>query len=180
MLTQTTANTNEMPRFEIASMMTLMPDLSTVRVLTPEDTQEVQTFLSIRPVHTVVMSSFIVDNGIESDLNRGRFYGYRNSAGKLEGVALIGHSTLVEARSDEALKALAYVARSAETPIHLVMSGGNDAAAYRYCTISECSISAASWSSPIASSFGVVAPVTSGVPTCSRMRLMDGRADTGV
>ncbi len=127
MLTQTTANIKEMPRYEIASMMTLMPDLSTVRVLTPEDTKEVQAFLSVRPVHTVVMSSFIVDNGIKSDLNRGKFYSYRNSAGELDGVALIGHTTLVEARSDEALKALAFVARSAETPIHLVMSNGNDA-----------------------------------------------------
>jgi GNAT superfamily N-acetyltransferase len=127
MLTQTTVNQREMPRYEIASMMTLMPDLSTVRVLTPEDTKEVQSFLAARPVHTVVMSSFIVDNGIKSDLNRGKFYGYRNSAGTLEGVALIGHSTLVEARSDEALKALAFVARSSETPIHLVMSNGNDA-----------------------------------------------------
>lgn len=47
------------------------------------------------------MTSFINDNGIESELNRGKFYGYCNVYGEFEGVALIGHSTLGEARSDK-------------------------------------------------------------------------------
>lgn len=115
---------------EIVSLMTASPDLSKVKELKQEDTVEVLNFLSIRPVHTVVMTSFINDNGIESELNRGKFYGYSNSAGKLEGVGLIGHSTLIESRSEESLKALAFVARSAETPIHLVMSGGDAAATF--------------------------------------------------
>ncbi len=127
MLNQTTTNITERPQHEIAPILMLSPDLSNVIALTDQDTTEVQAFLSVRPVHTVVMSSFIVDNGIESDLNRGRFYGYRNSKGALDGVALIGHSTLVEARSDESLKALAVMARTAETPIHLIMSSGDEA-----------------------------------------------------
>jgi len=127
MLHLTTANTNETPRYDIASYIMRSPDLSKVHELTTDNTAEVQAFLSVRPVHTVVMSSFIVDNGIESELNRGKFYGYRNAAGTLEGVALIGHSTLVEARSDEALRALATVARTSETPIHLIMSSGTAA-----------------------------------------------------
>lgn len=127
MLTRTTTRINETPRYKIASLMTIAPDLTMVKELTAENTTEVQDFLSVRPVHTVVMSSFIVDNGIESDLNRGKFYGYRNAAGTLEGVALIGHSTLVEARSEIALRALAFVARNAETPIHLIMSSDDDA-----------------------------------------------------
>jgi hypothetical protein len=74
------------------------------------------------------MTSFINDNGIENELlNRGIFYGYRNRGGKLSGVALIGHSTLVEARDNEALIALAVCARSSRTPIHLIMSSGDDA-----------------------------------------------------
>ncbi len=101
--------------------------MANVHELKTENTVEVQAFLSIRPVHTVVMSSFIVDNGIESELNRGKFFGYRNAAGQLEGVALIGHATLVEARSDEALRALAVIAQTSETPIHLVMSSGDAA-----------------------------------------------------
>lgn len=105
----------------------ISPDMARVHELTTENTAEVQAFLSARPVHTVVMSSFIADNGIESELNRGKFYGYRNAAGELEGVALIGHSTLVEARSDEALRALAVTARTSKTPIHLVMSSGDAA-----------------------------------------------------
>ena len=60
------------------------------------------------------MTSFIQDNGIESELNRGKFYGYRNMDGTLEGVALIGHTTLVEARTREAIKTLAFKARSSK------------------------------------------------------------------
>jgi GNAT superfamily N-acetyltransferase len=102
------------------------PALAAV-LLTEADTPEVLSFLRIRPVHTIVMTSFILDNGIESDLNRGTFFGYRNAGGELEGVALIGHSTLVEARSAEALAALAAAAEKPSIPIHLIMSGGDDA-----------------------------------------------------
>lgn len=108
-------------------MISLAPDMSRVCELKNENTSEVLAFLSVRPVHTVVMTSFINDNGIESELNRGVYYGYRGRDGKLEGVALIGHSTLVEARSDASLKALAFTARNAATPLHLVMSSGDAA-----------------------------------------------------
>ncbi|MGD9589355.1 MAG: GNAT family N-acetyltransferase [Pyrinomonadaceae bacterium] len=103
------------------------PEMSRIEALNENVRKEVLDFLNVRPVHTVVMASFINDNGLESDLNRGKFFGYRNAMGKLEGVALIGHSTLVEARSDEALKALAAQARSSATPIHMIMSHGNAA-----------------------------------------------------
>ncbi len=53
-------------------------------------------------------------------MNRGSFYGYRNAAGKLEGVALIGHATLFEIRSDEALAAFASLAQSSPRT-HLLM-----------------------------------------------------------
>ena len=127
MLNLTTTKRKETPRYDIAPCIMISPDMAKVHELTMGNTAEVQAFLSVRPVHTVVMSSFIVDNGIVSDLNRGKFYGYRNTVGELEGVALIGHSTLVEARTDEALKALAFKARNAETPIHLIMSSGEAA-----------------------------------------------------
>ena len=129
MLTQTTANVNKMSRYEIAPLM-ISPDMSRVIELKNENTSEVLAFLSVRPVHTVVMASFIADNGIESLLNRGKFYGYRNAQGTLEGMALIGHTTLVEARTEEALKALAFTARSSETPIHLIMSDGTAAESF--------------------------------------------------
>ncbi|MGQ0541552.1 MAG: GNAT family N-acetyltransferase [Blastocatellia bacterium] len=105
----------------------ITPDLAKVVELKDGNTQEVLSFLKVRPLHTVVMTSFINDNGIESDLNRGKFYGYRGPDGSLEGVALVGHSTLVEARTENALTAFAITARSAETPIHLIMSSGNAA-----------------------------------------------------
>lgn len=100
-------------------------NLNRTGVLTENDAQEVMDFLKVRPVHTVVMTSFIRDNGFENPANRGVFYGYRNFAGELEGVALIGHTTLVEARSEDALIALALKARESATPIHIMMSDGN-------------------------------------------------------
>ncbi len=93
---------------------------STVRLSTPEDAAEAIAFLASRPIHTVNLRSFIRDNGLNSPLNRGTFYGYRNAAGLLEGVALIGHATLIETRTDRALEALAQQAQ--EFPdTHLIM-----------------------------------------------------------
>jgi predicted GNAT family acetyltransferase len=74
-------------------------------------TAEVLDFLSERPLHTVYMAGAVLDNGLVSPLNRGTFYGSRNAEGHLEGVALIGHATLFEARSDEALAAFASLAQ---------------------------------------------------------------------
>ncbi|HVF30639.1 MAG TPA: GNAT family N-acetyltransferase [Pyrinomonadaceae bacterium] len=105
-------------------LLTLVPDESHVRELKNENEAELLAFLAARPVHTVAMASFVRDNGIESPLNRGEFFGYRNTAGELEGVALIGHTTLVEARTPGALEGLALRARAATTPIHLIMSSG--------------------------------------------------------
>jgi predicted GNAT family acetyltransferase len=76
-----------------------------------ESKAEALQFLAARPLHTVVMSGLIIDNGLQSELNRGTFYGHRNSVGALEGVALIGHTTIVEARTDAALRAFARVAQ---------------------------------------------------------------------
>lgn len=100
-------------------------NLNRVSLLTESDRTEVLAFLKQRPVHTVVMTSFIYDNGLESPNNRGKFYSYRNAAGALEGVALIGHTTLVECHSDNALMALALKARESETPIKMMMSDGD-------------------------------------------------------
>jgi hypothetical protein len=61
---------------------------------------------------------------LESERNRGKFYGYRNTKGTLEGIALIGHTTLVESHTEESLAAFALVARDSETPIHIMMSDG--------------------------------------------------------
>lgn len=103
----------------------VVPDFNNLQLLTESDKPEILGFLAQRPVHTVIMTSMIQDNGIENELNRGRFYSFRNNAGNLEGVALIGHTTLIEARSEDALTALAITARNSETPIHIMMSDGD-------------------------------------------------------
>jgi ribosomal protein S18 acetylase RimI-like enzyme len=91
-----------------------------VAELTNANTAEVIGFLNRRPIHTVTMLSFIRDNGIQSKLNRGTFYCCRNRAGRLEGVALIGHATLMETTSDRALEALADAARTCNNT-HMIM-----------------------------------------------------------
>jgi len=55
-----------------------------------------------------------------SPLNRGTFYGCRDERGRLEGVALIGHATLFEARTPRALRAFALAAQSRPN-LHLVL-----------------------------------------------------------
>lgn len=102
-----------------------VPALNNLHALAEANRPEIFEFLALRPVHTVVMKSFIHDNGLESADNRGTFYGYRNGRGTLEGVALIGHTTLIEARSEDALMAFAIAAKTSATPIHIVMSDGD-------------------------------------------------------
>lgn len=76
------------------------------------DRDEVLSFLAARAVHTVFMAGLIRDNGLISPLNRGSFYGCRDQDGVLEGVALIGHATLIETRSEAATTAFARLAQS--------------------------------------------------------------------
>ena len=84
------------------------------------DEREVLAFLAGRPIHTVIMASLVRDNGVVSPLNRGTFYGCRDEEGALEGVALVGHATLVEARTERALEAFARVAQQSDAT-HMIM-----------------------------------------------------------
>ena len=96
------------------------PASVSVTSLVNSDATEVLQFLAQRPIHTVAMMSLIRDNGIVSNFNRGTFYGCRDLKGQLEGVALVGHATLMETISDRALAALAQVARECPNT-HLIM-----------------------------------------------------------
>jgi uncharacterized protein len=117
MYTQTTSSilpTNKQSTEPVAS------NSSMIVALSDEHRTEVLSFLAEQPLHTVYLSGYILDNGMVSPLNRGSFYGYRNAEGKLEGVALIGHATLFEIRSQEALVAFANLAQSS-TRTHMLM-----------------------------------------------------------
>src|SRR5262245_9347248 len=114
MQTSTTVLTNE--------NAVRLSNLDSVKVerLTSGHEAEVLQFLSQRPIHTVAMMSLIRDNGLVSPLNRGVFYGCRDLTGQLEGVAIVGHATLMETVSDRALRALAQIAQ--ECPYtHMIM-----------------------------------------------------------
>jgi predicted GNAT family acetyltransferase len=84
----------------------------TTNELTEEDRNEVLAFLAERPTQTVCLAGFIRDNGLVSPHNRGTFYGCRNSEGRLEGVALIGHAILIEARTTRAMSEFGLIAQS--------------------------------------------------------------------
>lgn len=81
---------------------------------------EALEFLSAQPVHNVYMAGFIRDNGLVSPLNRGTFYACRDGAGRLEGVALIGHVTQLDVRTSRAMQAFASVAQTCPS-VHVVM-----------------------------------------------------------
>jgi predicted GNAT family acetyltransferase len=110
----------ESPRATPHLWPSAFPAGSIMQLSTAEDEAEALSFLAARPVHTVNLRGFIRDNGLCSSFNRGKFYGYRNGEGKLEGVALIGHATLIEAHTDRALEALARKAQEC-TRAHMIM-----------------------------------------------------------
>ena len=72
---------------------------------------EVLAFLAVRPLHTVIMAGMIRDNGLTSERNRGVFYACRNTMGKLQGVALIGHVTMIETANETAMELFVEVAQ---------------------------------------------------------------------
>jgi hypothetical protein len=89
-------------------------DHCSISELSEQDESEVLDFLTLRPLHTVYMASLIRDNGLVSPRNRGSFYACRSRCGQLEGVGLIGHATIVEARNQGSLSAFARLARNCE------------------------------------------------------------------
>lgn len=104
-----------------------MPEVSRTFQLTEADRDRALEFLDEQPPHSAAMKSMIYDNGVESPQNRGTFYGYHDRYGNLDGVALIGHTTLVETRSTEARQALAFAARTEPVKMHVIVAEGDDA-----------------------------------------------------
>ena len=84
--------------------------------------QEAETleFLAAHPLHNVYMAGFIRDNGLVSPFNRGTFYACRDEAGRIEGVALIGHVTQLDVRTARAMEAFASTAQACPS-VHVVM-----------------------------------------------------------
>jgi predicted GNAT family acetyltransferase len=88
----------------------LMLGERTCNPLQHSEEPEALRFLAERPIHTVFIATLMRDNGAVSPNNRGTFYVCRNGAKKIEGIALIGHATIVEARTDHAVAAFAQLA----------------------------------------------------------------------
>ncbi|HKS26321.1 MAG TPA: GNAT family N-acetyltransferase [Pyrinomonadaceae bacterium] len=107
----------ELPRKQKVAASASVPK---AQLLTNADRGEALSFLAARPLHTVMLAGFIRDNGMESPLNRGQFYATRDHLGRINGLALIGHATLIETESDEAIAAFARIARSCKNA-HLLM-----------------------------------------------------------
>jgi predicted GNAT family acetyltransferase len=90
-----------------------------LEALLNENRAEVLEYLSQRPIHTVCMASYIRDHGVVSPHNRGVFFGCRNERNELEGVALVGHATLLETQNDHVLLLFAKLKRQHDVS-HLV------------------------------------------------------------
>jgi predicted GNAT family acetyltransferase len=88
----------------------LLPGERTCKQLQHGEEPEALRFLAERPIHTVFIATLMRDNGAVSPNNRGTFYVCRNQSKKIEGIALIGHATIVEARTDHAVAAFAQLA----------------------------------------------------------------------
>ena len=97
-----------------------------VRPLGDGDEAEVLAFLGERVTQSFPLIGFIRSNGLSSPDNRGTFYACRNAHGRLEGVALIGHATLMAVRVEAAVAAFA---RQAQTCGDLFMLFGEPATA---------------------------------------------------
>ncbi|HSE30247.1 MAG TPA: GNAT family N-acetyltransferase [Pyrinomonadaceae bacterium] len=108
---------------EVMSETPYLPEADvTVNVfeLKEDDRNEVLAFLAERPVHTVCLAGLIRDNGLISPHNRGTFYGCRNSEGRLEGIALIGHAVLLDARTERANQEFGLLAQTFQRT-HIVL-----------------------------------------------------------
>jgi predicted GNAT family acetyltransferase len=88
--------------------------------LTNEDADAALTFLPKKPAHCAYLAGLIEENGLVSPLNRGAFYASRNFLGEIQGVALVGHATIIEPTNNESLRELAQAAGNWEST-HLVM-----------------------------------------------------------
>ncbi|HEX8688168.1 MAG TPA: GNAT family N-acetyltransferase, partial [Pyrinomonadaceae bacterium] len=88
--------------------------------LSPGAAREVLAFLDERPLHTVNLAGLVRDNGLVSPLNRGSFHACRDEEGRLEGVALVGHAILFEARTARAAAAFARLAQR-RAAAHLIL-----------------------------------------------------------
>src|SRR5258708_19328697 len=92
------------------------PEACTVEELCQEEEAEVLDFLAERPMHTVFMTSLIRDNGLVSPHNRGSFYAGRDSQGRIVGVALLGHATLIETHTASSIAVFARLAPNCQNP----------------------------------------------------------------
>ena len=111
----------------VASTLDPMPQTGSfvVRPLSTGNEANVLSALSNPSLTNVIMSGFIRDNGLESPLNRGRFYACHNDKNELTGVALIGHTILFEAFDETTIQLFAMLARNHPAK-HLLM-GEHDA-----------------------------------------------------
>lgn len=108
------------PNVALAPTLVLVGSLDLQPLTTDAHATEALGFLSNETIDNIFMTGLIRDNGVESPFNRGTFYAARSPDGTLEGVALIGHATLIEARTEAALRAFARLAQSS-LHAHVIM-----------------------------------------------------------
>jgi ribosomal protein S18 acetylase RimI-like enzyme len=79
--------------------------------LTESERSAALAFLAERPLHSVILSGWLMDHGITSPKHRGTFYRSLDRHGNISGIAIIGRNTFFEVRTESALLSLARAAR---------------------------------------------------------------------
>ena len=104
------------PHTDVAGSCCLLKTPIAAQRLTAKDEPEVRRFLAERPLQSFGLLGLIATNNLVSPHNRGDFYAYRGARNRIEGVALIGHNTVLDARSDEAIQVFAGLAKEVVNP----------------------------------------------------------------
>ncbi|HEY9232105.1 MAG TPA: GNAT family N-acetyltransferase [Blastocatellia bacterium] len=106
---------------------------ATLRVskLAAGEQAEVVGFLNQRADRTFGLLGFIHGNGLVSPHNRGTFYACRDARGQLQGVALIGHHLLFEARNEAVIAAFARLAQQCPA-VYMLLGDHEDVQTFWY------------------------------------------------
>ena len=101
-----------------------------VRQLLTGEESSALSFLNQHPLENLTLIGFIRDHGLVSERNRGNFYGYFCD-GRLSGVALIGHHTLLSCEANAA-RYFGQIAQQAHRlEVANLMGSGEAVAAFR-------------------------------------------------
>lgn len=107
----------------------LQLDIKVRKLIANEESLALE-YLNQQPLENLTLIGFIRDHGLESERNRGNFYGYFCD-GRLSGIALIGHHTLLSCEANAAQYFGQIAQQSHRLAVANLMGSGAAVAAFR-------------------------------------------------